>query len=197
MLTSLQLCSQALVMIGATPITSFADGTAEALVAQQLYEGVAQDLLARHPWRFASRQRALTQVTPAPDGLMPDDRWTAFYEVPVDCLAIEHVTINGRPGEFDRQMGLLLTRAQATDELVLHYTYRAPEAHWPPYFDAPMRLQLASVFALAIANREGVAERMEQAAIRALAAARHLDSAGRTTRAFNTKGLLVARRSRA
>lgn len=195
MLTAVQLCSQACVLIGAQPIASLADGTTEATVADQLYEAVAQDMLTRHRWRFATRQRALTAVTLTGEAEAPDDRWSAFYGVPSDCLVVHALTVAGTPIEFDRQGGVILCNAAAADEVVLTYGFRASEAQWPPYFDAIVRLQLASVFATAIANREGMADAMEKRALRALASGRQLDSQGRTTSRFDTGGIIRARRA--
>ena len=65
MSTSVQLCSRALVMIGANPITAL-DGTdtsTEATVAIQMYETAVSDLLSRHRWRFAAKQDLLVPTT--------------------------------------------------------------------------------------------------------------------------------------
>lgn len=195
MLTPVELCSQALVLIGAQPIASFSDGTTEAVVASQLYEATAQDMLTRHRWRFATRQRQLQPTTLAEDGLMPDDRWTAFYQLPVDCLLVHGVTVRGFALEYDRQRDLVLTNTQPEDEVVLIYSYRAPESTWPPYFDAAMRFQLASIFALSVANRETLAESMERAALRQMAAARNIDSQSRTTGQLDVSRIVRARRT--
>lgn len=194
MLTAIQLCSQALVLIGAQPITALNTSSTESTVASQLYEGVVQDMLTRHRWRFATRQRVLTVTTPAA-GDMEDDRWSGFYEVPADCLLIQALTVNGYPIDFDRQQNLILTNAVATDEVVLTYNYRAPENTWPPYFDSAVRLQLASVFAMAVANREGLRTDLEQAALRAMASARQQDSQGRTNPRFDVSRMVNARRT--
>jgi hypothetical protein len=48
-LTAITLCASALIKIGAQPIASFEDGTAEGEVAKSLYPGVRDALLASHP----------------------------------------------------------------------------------------------------------------------------------------------------
>ena len=39
--TKIDICARALVMIGAQPITSFTDGSTEALVANNVYEDIS------------------------------------------------------------------------------------------------------------------------------------------------------------
>jgi hypothetical protein len=43
--TSLSICSDALIMLGARPISSFNDGTDEATVADRLYHDVRDQIL--------------------------------------------------------------------------------------------------------------------------------------------------------
>lgn len=44
-------------MIGAQPISSFTDGSTEALVASNVYEDILQASLTRHRWKFATNQK--------------------------------------------------------------------------------------------------------------------------------------------
>ena len=108
MSTSIQLCSRALVMIGASPITAL-DGTdtsTEATVAIQIYETAVKDLLSRSRWRFASKQ----------DLLLPTSgtalaRWDATFDLPAGTLVIHALTLGGKKVEFDRygsQIGAML-----------------------------------------------------------------------------------------
>jgi hypothetical protein len=65
-LTDVALCSRALIRIGAAPITSFDDGTAEAEIAGALFGPVRDALLSAYAWSFASGQVALEELeTPA------------------------------------------------------------------------------------------------------------------------------------
>ena len=57
--TKVDICSRALVMIGASPISSFTDGSTEALVASNVYEDIVESSLTRHRWKFATNQKPL------------------------------------------------------------------------------------------------------------------------------------------
>ncbi|UKV16980.1 hypothetical protein L6172_04755 [Thalassospiraceae bacterium SW-3-3] len=63
-LSDIALCARALVMIGAAPIVSFEDDTAEAEVAGMLYPVLRDGMLAAYPWRFAARCR-IAKMTPS------------------------------------------------------------------------------------------------------------------------------------
>ncbi len=55
-LNDVALCSRALVRLGAAPITSFADGTAESEIAGALFAPTRDALLSAYGWSFASGQ---------------------------------------------------------------------------------------------------------------------------------------------
>ena len=65
-LSALALCSRALLKIGAQPIASFDEGTAEAEVAANLYPAARDALLSLHPWSFATAQATLPRLAARP-----------------------------------------------------------------------------------------------------------------------------------
>ena len=50
--SAIDICSRALILIGADPITSFEDDTTEALVASNMYEDIARSQLSLMRWRL-------------------------------------------------------------------------------------------------------------------------------------------------
>ena len=65
-LTALALCSRALIKIGAQPIASLDEGTAEAEVAANLYPATRDAMLSLHPWSFATGQESLPRLAAVP-----------------------------------------------------------------------------------------------------------------------------------
>ncbi len=65
-LSDIGLSARALVRIGAAPITSFNDGSAESEIASNLFPQVRDTLLSAYPWSFASAQIALDQLVTEP-----------------------------------------------------------------------------------------------------------------------------------
>jgi hypothetical protein len=80
-LTDIGLCSRALTRIGAHPITSFSDGTAESEIAGILYGSARDALLSAYGWSFATGQVQLTQLSTPP---VADYRYA--YQLPNDFL---------------------------------------------------------------------------------------------------------------
>lgn len=188
--TDIDISARALIMIGAQPITSFSDGTTEAIVAANLYEDTARDLLTRHRWGFATGQAQLPRRTDAPDA-----KWDAAYQLPMDLLLLHDVSVNDSPIEFRRYQNLIYCNAVATDEVFIDYSFRAEEDLWPPYFITLVELQLASIFAYAVANQVQTADYLEKKAARQLSIAKNLDSQGQTASRFDLSRFAAVRRT--
>ena len=81
--SSINICSQALLKIGASSITSFEDGTAEAEVAGNLYSYIRDALLSSYPWSFILTQTQLARLESTP---LADFNYA--YLLPSDFLRI-------------------------------------------------------------------------------------------------------------
>ena len=57
--TSLSICSDALVMLGAKPISSFDEGTDEASISDRLYGDIKNQALMLYPWSFSFKKLQL------------------------------------------------------------------------------------------------------------------------------------------
>lgn len=66
MTTSIKICSDASVLVGAAPIQSFDEDTVEAITAEAVYENIYENLLRYRPWTFAREyfEPNLIQKTP-------------------------------------------------------------------------------------------------------------------------------------
>ena len=82
-LTKYQLCSRALLKIGANTISSFDEGTVEAEVAGNLYDSARDTVLSAHPWSFATGQTTLGKLAASP--LADFDH---AYQLPTDFLRV-------------------------------------------------------------------------------------------------------------
>ena len=86
--TKIDICARALIMIGAQPISSFSDGSTEALVASNIYDDVVEASLTRCRWRFATTQAELSLLANAPTG-----RFDYAYQVPTSPAVLQIITI--------------------------------------------------------------------------------------------------------
>jgi len=188
--TDVEVASGALVMIGASPITSFTEDTTESLVAANIYEDVARDALTASRWRFATNQAELNRLTAEPTA-----RWTAAYQKPDGIIQLHAVTINDVPIAYDTYGDKIYCDASTNDTVVADYTYRADEADWPSYFILAMQMELASIFAISVARDSALSRLYDDKFERFLARAKSRDSQQQTNRKLTTNRFIAQRRS--
>lgn len=145
MASKLDIINEALVRIGAAPLGSLSDQNAQGLTAEQVYSAVVRDMIAAHPWSFALRQKALTQIVVSDN----DRRWSDgkyVYQVPNDCLRV----IGGKDTRHYQLSGdQIYTDDQ---EFVLVYVADVEESHWPAFFVELIALKFAAAVAISITD---------------------------------------------
>jgi hypothetical protein len=188
--TPLDICSRALILIGAEPISSFDDGTTEALVCVNLYEDVAQSALCNTRWRFSTNQATLNQLTDAPTG-----RYDLAYQLPSNLLMLHAITVNDNLVDYQVYGDKVYADTSTTDTVISDYTFRADEQNWPSYFTLAVEFSLSVILATSIARDASLASLMTQRSDAAMAKARSLDSQQQTTRKLETSRFITSRRS--
>ena len=171
------ICSKAMVLVGANTITSFTENTTESKVAGQLYETTLETMLTRCRWRFASTQAQLSR-----NASEPAARFSAKYAVPTGALIIHTVTVSDSVIEFDRYEDFLYCDASTSDVVVADYTYQPSEANFPAYFKQALVFELASLFAGAIARNDSLSNLYQTRAMQQIAIAKSSDSQAQTSR---------------
>lgn len=169
-LSDIGLCSRALVRLGANPITSFNDGTAESEIAGTLYSSIRDSLLSAYPWTFATGQLELSEVvaTPVAD-------YQKSFQLPTDYLRAISAGQGGRGrGTNYRIMrGALHTNA---NEVILTYIFRPEEEEFPPFFDTALITRLSAEFCLPVTESTSRAEALYRIADQEFARARQIDA---------------------
>ena len=188
--TPLDICSRALILIGADPISSFDDGTTEATVAVNMYEDVAQSALVNTRWRFATNQKVLNQLSDEPTG-----RYGLAYQLPSDLLMLHAVTVNDNLIDYQMYGDKVFADTSTQDVVIADYSFRANEETWPSYFTLAVEFSLAIIFATSIARDANLASLMTARAEATMAKARTMDSQQQTTRKLVTSRFLTNRRS--
>ena len=131
--TSVEICANALVRLGATPIQSFNEGTDIATSCQSIYKMKKAYMLAAYPWRFTKKFAQLSRLTQVPKAQwsyqfnLPSDRVTSglptvFISDDVDANPIQDYTIIGNVLMSDEP------------ELWIEYQEDVDESLWAPYF---------------------------------------------------------------
>lgn len=169
-LNDVGLCSRALIRIGAAPITSFDDGSAESEIAGALFAPTRDALLSSYPWTFASGQVSLTKlsVPPAAD-------YQNSFQLPNDYLRAVSAGSGGR----GRGVNYRISRGTVhtdSEEIVLSYIFRPEEEEFPPYFDAALIARLAAEFTIPVTENTSRAEALYRLAEKEFARARQIDA---------------------
>jgi len=143
--TKLSICSEALIMLGAAPLSSFATGTDEAQVADRLYDDIRDTILMQYPFSWSVKKVKLGRLAST-----PINEWKYTYALPGDILGNPKAVFNvGAVGaqpvrDFEiYNLGLYTNY----EEVWIDYQYRPAEAVFPPYFVRLLKTALAADFA--------------------------------------------------
>jgi len=140
--TKIDLCSRALVKLGAKAIASFNEATAEAEACVQLYEPTVESLLAAYPWRFALEKAKLARLVANPTA-----DYQYAYQLPNDCVRVLSA------GNSAKSQGLHYkivgdTLHTNAEDVVISYISRPDESSFPPFFSNALIAKLAAELCL-------------------------------------------------
>lgn len=186
-LTAIGLCARALIKIGATPITDFTDGTAEAEVAAALYAPTRDSLLSCNAWSFATLLTTLPRLAEDP----PADYEHAF-QLPPDFLTALGAGPAGRGRGLEyRIVGPVLQTD--TENVTLTYIRRPDETEFPPFFEQALIARLAAEFCIPLTESTSRWQAMLTVADAEFRRARLIDAQQDTQPGFEDFSLIEAR----
>ncbi len=186
-LNDVALCSRALIRLGASPITSFADGTAESEIAGALYAPVRDALLSAYTWSFATGQAQLTLLSTPP---LTD--YAHAFALPVDFLRAISA------GQAGRSRGLRYRIARGAlhtdaEDVALSYIFRPEEEEFPAFFDLVMIARLSAELCIPITENTSRADALYRLADLEFARARQIDAQQDTPGGFENFSLIDVR----
>ncbi|MEI6162587.1 MAG: hypothetical protein WCP77_22375 [Roseococcus sp.] len=186
-LTALELCSRALLRIGAQAIASMDEGTGEAEIASGLYAGTRDALISAHPWSFATRQASLPRLAAEPS---PDVQYA--FQLPPNFL---RALSAGGPG-LGRGLNYRLFEDRLhcdADQVTLTYIFLPHESSFPAFFAAALVARLSAEFCIPLTESSARAQILFSQAETELRAARRADSQQATTQSLDGFPLIRAR----
>lgn len=191
--TKFDICTNALLQIGAKAITDFAGGTRESTVCGAIYQTTVDGWLEMYPWRFATKQVTLSRNVTA-----PDHYWDAKYSEPGDMLALQGVFVGTQPIEYDRFENEIYCNASSTDTVYAVYTYSISETYWPNYFVNLIEVALMQKLSFALPAKLDLREALTDDVEKQFRMAKAADSRQQPSRILPTRGrgsIIEARRS--
>lgn len=192
-LSQFDICSNALLRIGADTITDFSGASAESFAAGKFYQPTADNWLSLYDWNFAKQTALLVR-----DVTAPLQSWDASYAQPTGAIKIRSVKVNDVSIEFDRAREKILCNAKSTDSVYCEYTNSVDCAYWPPYFVELMELALALKFSFTLAGKIDLKNVIEADLQLQFRLAKNADARQQTTRRIRLDGkgtILEARRA--
>ena len=149
--SALSICSDALQMLGAKPISSFTEGTDEANVADSLYQDIKKQALLVYPWSFVYKKIALAQLLTG-----PTTEYTYAYQLPGDRIGPPRsVTVSATPGSGTIRNYRIFGDQLLTNEtsIYIDYPYDVQEYEMPVYFIQLMKYMMAWHLAIPITDQ--------------------------------------------
>jgi len=172
MTTAVSICSNALMMLGKTPIASFTEGTDKATYCANLYPVMRDSLLRKHYWNCAMKRVLLSPLAE-----LPAFGYSNQFQLPEDFLRLYEVGMSGRFGGFIREYQLenrmILANAEA---LPLRYVWRNENPdNWDAALVQVATAQMAAVLAYPITQSTSLRDSMKEEAARELRDAKAID----------------------
>ena len=185
MATDVSICSNALILLGAESIASFAQGTKGAQVASNLFPDMARDFLRSHPWNAA-----MARVRLAPQSVAPTFGWASSFLLPSDCLRVWEV----KSGEADVEHKVegRTVLANVTGIELLYISNLATDK-WDSVMVTAMTYRMAGAMAYAITASASLADGWMSAAERKFKEAKTLDGQEGTPDDFGDNPLMASR----
>jgi len=198
--TALSICSDALLMLGAKPISSFNEGTDEASVANRLYPDIRNQTLVMYPWSFSFKKLKLARLITT-----PTNEFKYEYQLPGDRLSAPRAVYdtsatNIPPVKEYRIMGDKVLADY--EEVWIDYQYSVPEFAMPTYFVQFLKYMMAWHLALPITDQTEKAQYWQGVATGgpsengrggSLRQAMNIDGQGQPTNAINDFSLIAVR----
>ncbi len=185
---AINLCSTALLKLGAQSISSFEEGTVEAEVAGRLYPMVRDALLSSYPWSFAVGHQKLNRLASAP---LVDFQYS--YALPNDFLRIISAGCGTKGSGIEYRIFENRLHTNVS-EVNLTYIRRPEEESFPAFFYDALSAKLAAEFCLPLTENSSRAQDLYKYADQVITAARLTDAQQSTPQKFEDFSLIGVRK---
>ncbi len=161
--TSLSICSDALIMLGAQPLTSFADGSDAAQACDRLYPDLRDTIISKYPFSWSYQKVQLARLAAA-----PINEWAYAYQLPGDMISGVRALFNtSDTGARPLRQGWEIYGDQVyTDEETVYIDYQTSvdETKMPYYFVHLLRHAMAGELGMVITDQITKADYFRQLA---------------------------------
>lgn len=184
--SAVQICSNALLLLGAQTINAFNENNDRAKLASNLWENCRDAVLRGHPWNCAVKRVEL-----AADVATPAFEWSAQYTLPGDFLRLLSVGEEGEDVPFQMESGKILCDE---DTVKLRYIFKNTNVtSWDSLLVEAMTAYMAMTMAYPITKSASVQEAMAKLYQYKLQQARSVDGQENPPEEFGDRPFITAR----
>jgi hypothetical protein len=139
--SALKICSDALLLLGARPISSFNEGTDSSNLCDRLYPDLKRTTLQMYPWSFSFKKAQLARTINT-----PVNEYKYEYQLPSDMLGAIRKAFSteaigvGSFTDWTIQGDKLLTNVE---KIVIDYQFSVNEDKMPSYFVQLLKYMMA------------------------------------------------------
>lgn len=154
MASKVDICSNALLILGALPINSLEEESDRARLASNLYDGVKLAVLRAHPWNCC-----VTRVALSPLSTTPAFDYSYEFTLPPDCAKVLQV------GEYTTEIDYRIERGKIlADESAIYLKYVSSDVSEGSYdhlLVEALKYAMAAQMAYPTTQNASMAELME------------------------------------
>lgn len=198
--TALKVCSDALLLLGARPISSFNEGTDSSNLCDRLYPDIKRTALQMYPWSFSFKKVQLARTINT-----PVNEYKYEYQLPSDMLgAVRRAYSSNAVGvssfrDWTIQGDKLLTNAEA---IYIDYQFMVGEDKMPSYFIQFLKYMMAWHLCYPITDQTEKAQYWQMVAVGNpsennrggfFRSAMSMDGQGQTSSSFEDYSLIAVR----
>ena len=199
--TKLSICSDALILLGASPLSSFSDGTDAAQICDRLYDDLKDSIIASYPWSWSFKKVQLSRLTST-----PANEWKYQYALPGDMISGVRAVFNTSatsvaPIQYGWEIfGTSLNTNEET--IFVDYQNSVGESALPTYFVQLLKYAMAAEIAETVTDQITKAQYFDQKAFGTVAENRRggyfrvaasIDGANNSNEAFQDFTLIAVR----
>lgn len=155
--TDLSICADALILLGAAPISSFTEGTDTAQACDRLYPDLKNTLLSTYVWSWTLKKVQLQRLSDT-----PINEWKYAYQMPGDHLTgALAVFENDGTAQRSVRYGWEIYGDQLVtnmETVYIDYQTTLAETAMPNYFVRLLRTALAAELAIVITDQASKAD---------------------------------------
>jgi len=155
--TDLSICSDALILLGASPISSFTEGSDAAQACDRLYPDLRDTMLSTYVWSWTLKKSQIARLSAD-----PINEWEYAYQLPGDMLSgVLAVFETSGTNERSRRYGWEVYGDQLYTNMetaFIDYQATISETKMPNYFVRLLRTALAGELAIVVTDQAAKAD---------------------------------------